>query len=205
MAERSPAWGRAAVVLSALSMTSLAAYSWGSGVEDAPGPSPLPTRGVAVVPVPVSAGELFPAAKARTSQVIFSAQPSPEDFAIASHSGARRVINLRTAEEMVRRVNFDERDTAREAGMQYVTIPFTSATLSLEQVEAFAAVFEQAVTADELVLLHCRSSDRAGGLWAVYLTLYQDVPLDRAIELGQQAGLHDEVMIGSVRRVAAAQ
>ena len=51
------------------------------------------------------------------------------------------------------------------------------------------------------VLVHCGSSNRAGGLWAAYLARERGFTIDDAIARGREAGLSRESMIEAVRRV----
>jgi protein tyrosine phosphatase (PTP) superfamily phosphohydrolase (DUF442 family) len=53
------------------------------------------------------------------------------------------------------------------------------------------------------VLLHCASSNRVGGVWAV-IQSRKGKTLDEALAAGQQAGLHSPVMEAAVRRVLGA-
>jgi hypothetical protein len=50
------------------------------------------------------------------------------------------------------------------------------------------------------VLLHCASSNRVGGVWAV-IQARKGKALDEALAAGREAGLHNPQMEAAVRRV----
>lgn len=137
---------------------------------------------------------------ARDGSVYFASQPSAEGFREADGAGIATVVNIRTDAEL-ETLPFNEVETVDALEMEYVSIPVSPETFSVEDVDLLAAVLEQT---DQPVLIHCASSNRVGGLWAAYLHRYRFVPLDEAIEAGRAAGLRTEAMIEATRRVSEA-
>ena len=136
----------------------------------------------------------------RGDRIYFAGQPDEASLErLTREAGVTTVINLRHSDEQ-RGLSFEEPATAETLGLAYVNIPVSPASFSADDVDRFAAVFEQS---DEPVLLHCASSNRVGGMWASYLVRHKGVDVDRAIEIGKEAGLRSESMINAVKRVAA--
>jgi len=124
-------------------------------------------------------------------------QPSPAAVSRLADMGFRTVINLRTASEGAEA----EGDTVREEGLRYVWVPVTPAGFTLDDVRAVEAVLEDPQSGP--VLLHCASSNRVGGVWAVIQAL-RGASLADAESAGHQAGLHSPAMLEAVRRVLGA-
>ena len=129
----------------------------------------------------------------------FGGQPDAAAFErLAEDAGIQTIINLRRPQEL-ESLAFDEPAVVEALGMHYVNIPFTPDGLSAEDVDRLAAVLAETKGP---VLLHCGSSNRAGGMWAAYLARHRGFDLDEAIRLGKTAGLRRDTMIEAVRRVA---
>ena len=108
--------------------------------------------------------------------------------------GFRTVVNLRTEKE-----GAGGRGAVVEAqGLRYVSVPVTPDTFSLADVEAVEKVLDDPSAGP--VLLHCASSNRVGGAWAV-LQSRKGKSLDEALAAGRAAGLHSPQMEAAVRRV----
>jgi uncharacterized protein (TIGR01244 family) len=121
-------------------------------------------------------------------------QPSPAVLARLAEMGFRTVVNLRTAAEGAE----EEGRIVRGAGLDYVWVPVTPATFSLEDVRRVEEVLDDAGRGP--VLLHCASSNRVGGLWAA-IEARRGRSLAEAEEAGQAAGLRSPTMTEAVRRV----
>jgi uncharacterized protein (TIGR01244 family) len=124
-------------------------------------------------------------------------QPSPEALGRLKDLGFRTVVNLRTDREGTA----DEKATVEAQGLRYVSVPILAETFSLADVEAVEKVLDGPSSGP--VLLHCASSNRVGGVWAV-IQSREGESLDEALAAGQQAGLHSPVMEAAVRRVLGA-
>ena len=89
-----------------------------------------------------------------------------------SHEGAIRVVDLRTEGEGAP----EEAAAAAALGIDYTNIPVSSAAVDTAQVSALQAALA-AAGADELVVVHCRTGNRAGLLYGA-AQLEAGVPLD---------------------------
>ncbi|MHC4216830.1 MAG: protein tyrosine phosphatase family protein [Planctomycetota bacterium] len=134
----------------------------------------------------------------RAGRVFFAGQPGEAALRMAAAEGVDLVINLRPDQEMAK-VPFDEPALVAELGMRYVSIPVTPPTFSPADVDRFD---EELDTTSGLVLFHCSSSNRCGGLWAAYLVREADLAWETALPLGQAAGLARESMIEAAQQVA---
>jgi uncharacterized protein (TIGR01244 family) len=121
-------------------------------------------------------------------------QPTPEALQGLGEMGFRTVVNLRPEKEGPA----DERPVVEAQGLRYVSIPFTAETFSLADVEALEKVLDDSAAAP--VLLHCGSSNRVGGAWAV-IQARKGKSLEEAEAAGRAAGLHSPQMEAAVRRV----
>jgi len=121
-------------------------------------------------------------------------QPTPEALQGLREMGFRTVVNLRPETEGPA----DERAVVEAQGLRYVSIPVTAETFSLADVEALEKVLDDPAAAP--VLLHCASSNRVGGAWAV-IQARKGKSLEEAEAAGRAAGLHSPQMEAAVRRV----
>jgi uncharacterized protein (TIGR01244 family) len=121
-------------------------------------------------------------------------QPTSEALKGLREMGFRTVVNLRPETEGPA----DERTVVEAQGLRYVSIPVTADTFSLADVEALEKVLADPASAP--VLLHCGSSNRVGGAWAV-IQARKGKSLEEAEAAGRAAGLHSPQMEAAVRRV----
>ncbi len=135
----------------------------------------------------------------RDGKVYFAGQPTADALRRAPDHGIKVVVNLRTEEEMRSRVGFNEKSLVQGLGIEYVSIPVTPKTFGLADADRLKQVLS---TTPGPVLIHCGSSNRVGGLWALYLYRYRDFNLNDAIDRGQRAGATKESVIQMVKRVA---
>ena len=136
--------------------------------------------------------------------VLFAGQPTEEGFRVLAERGVTVVINLRPDAEMQRAVEFDEPALVESLGMEYVHIPMTPATFSADDVARLKAVIDRPATFPDEPLkfvIHCRSSNRCGALWAAFLHGDYGFDESKAIEYGKLAGLRSESMIEATKRV----
>ena len=150
--------------------------------EDVPAPVALETRG------------LFQDKFARVgSDVFISGQPTERALRDLRAQGVTTVVNLRSPEEMSKRVPFDEAALVKELGMEYVYIPMRGTPefpYSPAAVKSFAAAM---TSAKGKVLLHCTIAWRASHLWAAYLIQYRDVPVATALQQARMINLMDDM------------
>lgn len=121
-------------------------------------------------------------------------QPTPEALTKLGAMGFRTVVNLRSEKEGPA----DERAVVEAQGLRYVSIPMMPDTFSLAEVEAVEKILDDPSAAP--VLLHCASSNRVGGTWAV-IQARKGRSLEEAEAAGRAAGMHSPQMEAAVRRV----
>jgi len=121
-------------------------------------------------------------------------QPTPEALARLKEMGFRTVVNIRTEKEGAA----EERGIVEAQGLRYVWVPVTPDAFSLADVEAVGKVLDDPASGP--VLLHCASSNRVGGVWAV-LEARRGKSLDEALAAGRAAGLQSPAMEAAVKRV----
>ncbi len=165
---------------------------------------PHPTDAVPA-PVVLEARGLFQDKFARVgSDVFISGQPTAQALRDLHAQGVTTVVNLRTPEEMSKRVPFDEAALVKELGMEYVYIPMRGTAefpYSPAAVKSFAAAM---TSAKGKVLLHCTIAWRASHLWAAYLIQYRDVPVATALQQARMINLMDDMrMDGDTQPVEA--
>jgi uncharacterized protein (TIGR01244 family) len=127
----------------------------------------------------------------------FAGQPAPEALKRLGDMGFRTVVNLRTEQEGAA----EEGHVVRALGLDYVWVPVTSGTFSLEDVASVERVLDDPDAAP--VLLHCASSNRVAAVWAVVQTR-DGRTLEEAETASRAVGLHSPSMWAAVLRVLGA-
>jgi len=125
-------------------------------------------------------------------------QPTPKTLQKLKSLGFKTVVNLRTEKEGAR----DEEQTVKAAGLNYVWVPITAETFSIDDVRAVGKVLDDPAAGP--VLLHCNAANRVGAVWAV-LQVQNGKALDKAEAEGRRVGLNSPAMIEAFRRVAAGE
>ena len=126
-------------------------------------------------------------------------QPEQEHLERLAQAGYRTVLDVRTLEEDP---GFDESETVRKAGMEYVNMPLEV------KPEAFTdEVFERAreLLADpgqRPILVHCASAVRVAPLLIPYLILEEGRSPDEAVEIASQVGPQQEELTDAALRYA---
>jgi uncharacterized protein (TIGR01244 family) len=175
-----------------------AAMSGVCGAQRLTGPHPT---GAVPAPVALETRGLFQDKFARVgSDVFISGQPTEQALRDLHTQGVTTVVNLRTPEEMSKRVPFDEAALVKELGMDYVYIPMRGTAefpYSPEAVKSFAAAMSGA---KGKVLLHCTIAWRASHLWAAYLIQYREVPVATALQNARMINLMDDMRMDGDRQ-----
>jgi uncharacterized protein (TIGR01244 family) len=125
--------------------------------------------------------------------VFISGQPTEQALRDLHSQGVTTVVNLRTPEEMSKRVSFDEAALVKNLGMEYVYVPVRGNAefpYSPAAVKSFAAAM---TGAKGKVLLHCTIAWRASHMWAAYLIQYRDVPAAKALAQARTINLMDDM------------
>ena len=148
---------------------------------------------LAGLPDAVDPGQI-PAYRLVLPDVAVAGQPTAEALARLKEMGFRTVVNMRAAKEGPE----GEREAVEAQGLRYVSVPVTPESFSLADVDAVEKVL--ADPASGPVLLHCSSSNRVGGVWAVLESRRGRSP-EEALAAGRAAGLHSPPMEAAVRRL----
>ncbi|HEX9084551.1 MAG TPA: sulfur transferase domain-containing protein [Gemmatimonadaceae bacterium] len=169
-----------------------------SGAQRLTGPNPT---GEVPAPVSLETRGLFQEKFARVgSDVFITGQPTERALRDLRAQGVVTVVNLRTPEEMSKRVPFDEAALVKELGMEYVYLPMRGNAefpYSPAAVKSFAAAMSGA---KGKVLLHCTIAWRASHLWAAYLIQYRDVPVATALQQARMINLMDDMRMDDDRQ-----
>lgn len=110
---------------------------------------------------------------------ILLGQPTAAQLDWLKTTGANTVLNLRKPEE---HPEYDERAAADAAGLEYCGLPYQ--TLDELTDDVFDSARERLREADKTrvtIVLHCRTGNRVGPLWAAYRVLDCGVPMERAL------------------------
>ncbi len=111
-----------------------------------------------------------------------SGQFGKDDIGIIQERKIRRVISLRTVEE----VKWDEAAAIKSAAIKFNSIPFGAPdTLNDSVFDQVRRLLRQRGK----VLLHCGSANRVGAVWLTYRVLDQGVPLKAALREAKTIGL----------------
>ena len=96
------------------------------------------------------------------ARVATGAQPTPEQVTALANEGFNGIINLREESEFN---DGPQSHAARNAGVQFVRVPFSSQNPSDDAVEKFLAATDD----DALypVFIYCASGNRAAALWMI--------------------------------------
>ena len=116
-------------------------------------------------------------------------QPDSAGLARLASSGFRTVIDLRMPEEPR---GFDEPGVAKAAGLEYLALPVSPATLTDATFDSFRALMTD--PARTPVLVHCASGNRVGALMLTWLVLDRGWPLERSIASAEAGGLHSATL-----------
>lgn len=132
--------------------------------------------------------------------VFISGQPTEQGLRELHTQGVTTVVNLRTPEEMSKRVSFDEAALVKSLGMEYVYVPVRG-NAEFPYSPAAVKSFATAMTgAKGKVLLHCTIAWRASHLWAAYLIQYRDVPVAKALDQARSINLMDNMRMDGDRQ-----
>jgi uncharacterized protein (TIGR01244 family) len=91
---------------------------------------------------------------------------------------------------------------ARDADLQYVSIPFNRERPDPAAVQRFLAVIAAPATAP--AYLSCRTGQRAAAMWAIKRVMLDGWPIDRALTEGAALGLTHEGLTQFVRQYVEA-
>lgn len=153
--------------------------------DGAPAATPAPAA-PATPAAPAAPAPPFATRVVRDGGVLLSPQPMAADLEALSAQGVRRVINLRTPEEMAT-LGFDEAALAASKGIDYTLIPIAgNAAYTPAALDAFSAAMARG---EGDILLHCASGTRAGHLYAAWLVREKGLSPEEAMRRVGPLGL----------------
>lgn len=121
----------------------------------------------------------------RAGRIYFAGQPTDAAIrALAEQEQVKVLVNFRHPMEM-EVTGLDTAAVCQTNGVRYINIPFGGTFTSIE-VDQLAEALN---STDENIILHCRTSNRVGAIWAAYLSTNKDVPIEDAIKAGRGAGM----------------
>jgi uncharacterized protein (TIGR01244 family) len=122
-----------------------------------------------------------------TDKLSVAAQPAIGDFPGIARAGYVRVVNNRPdGEEAGQPGAAAEADAAARAGLDYLDLPVTGATITKEDVRRFQEALEGA---DGPVLAHCRTGTRSLTLWVLGEVMDGRMAPDQVRGFGQAHGI----------------
>jgi len=99
--------------------------------------------------------------------------------------------------------DWDEESAARDLGLAYYNVPVTGKRFepaAFQRIDALVAENES-----QQVLIHCGSSNRAGGWLATHLVAEHGMSVDDALAVGRRAGITKKGIEKRVRAYVDAQ
>lgn len=140
----------------------------------------------ASAPVVSAPASTYVADAMHADRLIVGGQPLALDLPALQAAGVKRIVNLRTPEEM-QALDFDEAAQAQALGLQYLALPLGGKDYpySPALVDALEA---QLQGGDGQLLLHCASGGRAGLVYAAWLVKYRGMSPDAAMRSLESLG-----------------
>ena len=127
--------------------------------------------------------------------ITVAGQPTDSELAALRERGFATVISNRPSDEL------DEPEAPKiPAGVRYVEVPFTRATLADAHVRAVEEALE---SSDGPVLVHCAGGTRAAIVVAAALAKRRGLDAERALAMVREAGFEPGAYEGFVRRYLA--
>ena len=126
----------------------------------------------------------IPNAKAPSPGLLVGGQPTAEHLAHLADQGFELIIDLRGQEE---ERGMDEKSTVEALGLQYMALPIPDrASLNWNTAAELDALLE---STEGKVLVHCRSGNRVGSLFALRAALSPEVSMEEALAIGRVHGM----------------
>ncbi len=116
-------------------------------------------------------------------------QPDANQLAMLKAQGVSKVVNFRKPNEPG---TFDENAASESQGMSYCAIPYKEATeLTDDVLNQARGQYQVAEREGTALALHCRTGNRVGPGWAMYLALDKGMPVNDAIASAKAVGMVD--------------
>ncbi len=140
---------------------------------------------------PMSWGGVTNVTKLR--HLYFAGQPDDAALKAAHEAGVRIVIDLRAPQEL----DWDEASAVKALDMKYVNVPVDGRKFSTEAFDQIEAVLVE--NRGVPTLIHCSSSNRAGGWLATHLVTQHRSPVEDALAIGRRTGITKDFVETAVR------
>jgi uncharacterized protein (TIGR01244 family) len=127
-------------------------------------------------------------------RVAVAGQPTPGEIVDVAQAGYKTIINLREESEIEAR---PEIEAAKNAGLRYISIPFSSKKPSAERVEEFLRVTDDPEIYPAFI--HCSTANRVSALWMVRRVLRDGWTLEEAEKEAAQNGLTNPALLAFAR------
>ena len=146
------------------------------------------------------AGDALPPAEVvfgGVSHRLLLAAPDAAQLEGLKRSGAVSVLNFRKPAE---HPEYNEQAAVTSTGMTYCNMPYAGAEeLTDELLTAARGALRAAGGKGEVLVVHCRSGNRLGPIWAAYRALDMGVPVEQAISEAKALRMRDAALEKAAR------
>jgi protein tyrosine phosphatase (PTP) superfamily phosphohydrolase (DUF442 family) len=122
--------------------------------------------------------------------IVTGGQPSANHLQALKDAGVDILLDLRDPMEPR---PFDEPTTARQAGLEYINVPVSSATINDATMERVLTVIRNA--GEKQIYFHCGSGNRVGATLLPYFMIDLGMNEEEAIEQAMRVGLRSPEMM----------
>lgn len=133
----------------------------------------------------------------------FGGWPTEAGLRALAAKGVRKVICLKTADEVIAARGYDPRKVAAELGMQFVELPVSADSLSDAYVAKFIGEVERDDGGGGKTLIHCAAGGTCGMVWGSYLATRYGLDPAAALAQARAAGLLDGPQAVAAERYVA--
>lgn len=134
-----------------------------------------------------------------TGDLYLAGWPSEEGLKRLAARGVKRIVALKTPDEVMHARGYDPRAVAKQLGMELVVLPVRPDTYSPADVDAFAKAINES---NGPVLVHCGSASTSAMVWSGYLARQPDATTEGVMGAARGAGLLEGPMADAAERVA---
>lgn len=134
-----------------------------------------------------------------TGDLYLAGWPSEEGLRRLAAQGVKRIVALKTPDEVMHARGYDARAVAKQLGMDLVVLPVRPGSYSPADVEAFARAINES---SGPVLVHCGTASTSAMVWSGYLATQPGATTKGVMEAARAAGLLEGPMTDAAERVA---